>query len=322
MATFSVSDEDTSGITVDFANGTNTEGYYAISGNTVVLTAAGEAFLDAGNTLPNVSVTTSTGVTQTNTVTTTLINDATLLSITDGSAIEDTTTAGTVMATFSVSDEDTSGITVDFASGTNTEGYYAISGNTVVLTAAGEAFLDAGNTRPNVSVTTSTGVTQTNTVTTTLINDATLLSITDGSAIEDTTTAGTVMATFSVSDEDTSGITVDFASGTNTEGYYAISGNTVVLTAAGEAFLDAGNTLPNVSVTTSTGVTQTNTVTATLINDATLLSITDGSAIEDTTTAGTVMATFSVSEEDTSGITVDFASGTNTEGYYAISGNT
>ncbi|DAB38342.1 MAG TPA: hypothetical protein CFH83_06385, partial [Sulfuricurvum kujiense] len=64
------------GITVDFANGTNTEGYYAISGNTVVLTAAGEAFLDAGNTLPNVSVTTSTGVTQTNTVTTTLINDA------------------------------------------------------------------------------------------------------------------------------------------------------------------------------------------------------------------------------------------------------
>ncbi|WP_299805025.1 hypothetical protein, partial [Sulfuricurvum sp. RIFOXYD2_FULL_44_160] len=32
-------------------------------------------------------------------------NDATLLSITDGSAIEDTTTAGTVMATFSVSDE-------------------------------------------------------------------------------------------------------------------------------------------------------------------------------------------------------------------------
>src|SRR3989339_326935 len=269
MATFSVSDEDTSGITVDFANGTNTEGYYAISGNTVVLTAAGEAFLDAGNTLPNVSVTTSTGVTQTNTVTTTLINDATLLSITDGSAIEDTTTAGTVMATFSVSDEDTSGITVDFANGTNTEGYYAISGNTVVLTAAGEAFLDAGNTLPNVSVTTSTGVTQTNTVTTTLINDATLLSITDGSAIEDTTTAGTVMATFSVSDEDTSGITVDFANGTNTEGYYAISGNTVVLTAAGEAFLDAGNTLPNVSVTTSTGVTQTNTVTTTLINDAT-----------------------------------------------------
>ncbi|WP_219854450.1 tandem-95 repeat protein [Pseudomonas japonica] len=56
-------------------------------------------------------------------------------------------------------------------------------------------------------------------------------------------------ATFATADEDGDQVTVDFTAGTNANGYYAIIGSTVVLTAAGAAYVNAGNTLPEVDLT-------------------------------------------------------------------------
>ncbi|MFC4364365.1 Ig-like domain-containing protein [Simiduia curdlanivorans] len=66
---------------------------------------------------------------------------------------------------------------------------------------------------------------------------------------------------------------MDFTAGSNDNNYYEIVGNEVRLTAAGEAYLDAGNSLPNVSLTTNDGVTVSNTVSTTLVNDAPLLDL-------------------------------------------------
>ncbi|SNB59111.1 type I secretion C-terminal target domain (VC_A0849 subclass) [Marinobacter sp. es.042] len=304
--------------TVDFTAGTNDAGYYEIVGNEVRLTSAGETYLDAGNTLPNVSLTTNDGVTATNTVTTTLANDTSTLSLTDGSATEDTTSAGDVIGEITLTDEE-GNATVNFTAGTNDDGYYEIVGNEVRLTSAGETYLDAGNALPDVSLTTNDGVTVSNTVTTTLVNDTSTLSLTDGTATEDSTSAGAVISEITLTDEE-GNATVDFTAGTNDDGYYEIVGNNVVLTADGEAYLDAGNPLPDVSLTTNDGVTATNTVTTRLVNDTSTLSLTDGTAAEDTTSAGDVISEITLTDEE-GNATVDFTAGTNDDGYYEIVGN-
>ncbi|MHA7808646.1 MAG: retention module-containing protein [Marinobacter adhaerens] len=304
--------------TVDFTAGTNDDGYYEIVGNEVRLTSAGETYLDAGNALPDVSLTTNDGVTATNTVTTTLVNDTSTLSLTDGTATEDATSAGDVIGEITLTDEE-GNATVDFTAGTNDAGYYEIVGNEVRLTSAGETYLDAGNTLPNVSLTTNDGVTATNTVTTTLVNDTSTLSLTDGTATEDSTSAGAVIGEITLTDEE-GNATVDFTAGTNDDGYYQIVGNNVVLTAAGETYLGAGNALPDVSLTTNDGVTATNTVTTTLVNDQSSLTLTDGTATEDSTSAGAVISEITLTDEE-GNATVDFTAGTNDNGYYEIVGN-
>jgi len=304
--------------TVDFTAGTNDDGYYEIVGNEVRLTSAGETYLDAGNALPDVSLTTNDGVTVSNTVTTTLVNDTSTLSLTDGTATEDSTSAGAVISEITLTDEE-GNATVDFTAGTNDDGYYEIVGNNVVLTADGEAYLDAGNPLPDVSLTTNDGVTATNTVTTRLVNDTSTLSLTDGTAAEDTTSAGDVISEITLTDEE-GNATVDFTAGTNDDGYYEIVGNEVRLTSAGETYLDAGNALPDVSLTTNDGVTATNIVTTTLVNDQSSLSLTDGSVTEDSTSAGAVIGEITLTDEE-GNATVDFTAGTNDNGYYEIVGN-
>ncbi|MEZ8878250.1 Ig-like domain-containing protein, partial [Vibrio lentus] len=59
----------------------------------------------------------------------------------------------------------------------------------------------------------------------------------------------TVVATFTASDEEDGTPSVAFTPGTNTDGYYAISGTDVVLTQAGVDAVNAGETLPAVSLT-------------------------------------------------------------------------
>ncbi|MDD5400061.1 MAG: tandem-95 repeat protein [Sulfurimonas sp.] len=87
-------------------------------------------------------------------------------------------------------------------------------------------------------------------VTVSSVDDTTTLTINAGTVTEDSSVAGDAVATFSVSDMDETP-SVGFTSGTNTNGYYGISGNNIILTPAGEAFLDGGGTLPAISLTTS-----------------------------------------------------------------------
>ena len=116
----------------------------------------------------------------------------------------------------------------------------------------------------------------------------TLLNLIDGFAIEDTTTAGTVISSFTYSG--VAELAVDFVAGTNDNGYYELDGTDIKLTTAGEEFLDAGNELPNISLTTSNGITAKNTVTTQLVNDKSVLLADDNTNNEDNTVTGNVLA--------------------------------
>ncbi|WP_206757796.1 type I secretion C-terminal target domain-containing protein [Pseudomonas fluorescens] len=339
--TFNARDEETprDGLTVSFTAGTNADGYYAISGNNVVLTAKGAEFVNAGNPLPKIDLTvtdagglSSTGEGQ---PTVTLVNDVPVIDVTPTTIVENAAEAGTVAGTFNARDEETprEGLTVSFTAGTNADGYYAISGNNVVLTAKGAEFVNAGNPLPKIDLTvtdagglSSTGEGQ---PTVTLVNDVPEIAVTSTTIVENTAEAGTVAGTFVAKDEETprDGLTVSFTAGTNADGYYAISGNNVVLTAKGAEFVNAGNPLPKIDLTvtdagglSSTGEGQP---TVTLVNDVPLIDITPTTIVENAAEAGTVAGTFNARDEETprDGLSVTFTAGTNTDGYYAISGN-
>ncbi|WP_325101232.1 immunoglobulin-like domain-containing protein [Marinomonas transparens] len=158
------------------------------------------------------------------------VDSPTLLTLTAGSVEEDTTVAGDTVATFTLSDEDEEP-TVGFTSGTNLEGYYALDGNNIVLTEAGEAFLDAGNLLPEISLTTDgslTDRTATDTPTTVLVNDAPILSSDDVSLSESvlvTSTSQSVTGSFAVADEEGDSLGVNLVAPTAT---YASGGEPVV----------------------------------------------------------------------------------------------
>ncbi|MBA1291719.1 hypothetical protein, partial [Pseudomonas japonica] len=65
--------------------------------------------------------------------------------------------------------------------------------------------------------------------------------------------------------------------GTNADGYYAISGSTVVLTDKGAAYVNAGNTLPEVDLTVrdpgNLSGTDQATPNVTLVNDAPTITV-------------------------------------------------
>lgn len=66
--------------------------------------------------------------------------------------------------------------------------------------------------------------------------------------------AGTTVAVADIADNEISGVTVEFTEGTNSEGYYSLTGNTVELTGSGAAYLSTGgNKLPNIFLTSNTG---------------------------------------------------------------------
>ncbi|WP_261887532.1 tandem-95 repeat protein [Vibrio echinoideorum] len=88
--------------------------------------------------------------------------------------------------------------------------------------------------------------------------DLTVTPVNDGPTIdvvakptfnENDAAVDTVVATFTASDEEDGTPSVAFTPGTNTDSYYAISGTDVVLTQAGVDAVNAGETLPAVSLT-------------------------------------------------------------------------
>ncbi|WP_143499440.1 retention module-containing protein, partial [Pseudomonas sp. Irchel 3H9] len=339
--TFVAKDEETprDGLTISFTAGTNADGYYAISGNNVVLTEKGADFVNAGNQLPKIdlTVTDPEGLNSTGTgqPTVTLVNDVPVIAVTPTTIVENTAEAGTIAGTFVAKDEETprENLNISFTAGTNADGYYAISGNNVVLTEKGADFVNAGNQLPKIDLTVtdveglnSTGTGQ---PTVTLVNDVPVIAVTPTTIVENTAEAGTVAGTFVAKDEETprDGLTISFTAGTNADGYYAISGNNVVLTEKGADFVNAGNQLPKIdlTVTDPEGLNSTGTgqPTVTLVNDVPVIAVTPTTIVENTAEAGTIAGTFVAKDEETprENLNISFTAGTNSDGYYAISGN-
>ncbi|MGU9858950.1 beta strand repeat-containing protein [Pseudomonas sp. LF245] len=339
--TFVATDEETprAGLTITFTPGTNGAGYYAISGNNVVLTKAGADFVNAGNQLPKIdlTVTDPEGLHSSNNAqpVVNVHNDVPVITVTANTLEENSAAVGTVAGTFVATDEETprAGLTITFTPGTNGAGYYAISGNNVVLTKAGADFVNAGNQLPKIDLTVtdpeglnSKGSDQ---PVVNLHNDVPVITVTANTLEENSVTTGTVAGTFVATDEETprAGLTITFTPGTNGAGYYAISGNNVVLTKAGADFVNAGNQLPKIdlTVTDPEGLNSSNNAqpVVNVHNDVPVITVTANTLEENSVTTGTVAGTFVATDEETprAGLTITFTGNSNSAGYYAISGN-
>ncbi|MGU9858949.1 beta strand repeat-containing protein, partial [Pseudomonas sp. LF245] len=339
--TFTATDEETprSGLTITFTGNSNSAGYYAIDGNNVVLTKAGADFVNAGNQLPKIDLTVtdpagahSNGEGQ---PTVNLVNDVPVITVAPATIEENSAAVGTVAGTFTATDEETprSGLTITFTPGTNDAGYYAISGNDVVLTKAGADFVNAGNQLPKIDLTVtdpagahSNGEGQ---PTVNLVNDVPVITVAPATIEENSAAVGTVAGTFTATDEETprSGLTITFTGNSNSAGYYAIDRNNVVLTKAGADFVNAGNQLPKIDLTVtdpagahSNGEGQP---TVNLVNDVPVITVAPATIEENSAAVGTVAGTFTATDEETprSGLTITFTGNSNSAGYYAIDGN-
>ena len=131
---------------------------------------------------------------------------------------------------------------------------------------------------------TATSEEQSVTISLSAVDDVTELALSLGDElIEDATEVGAIVASFVVNDPDNT-VMVDFADGTNDDGFYRIEGNSIVLTDAGKEALDLGQSLPEISLITSgsdTPATASVIPTTTLINDAPIAVNDIATAIED-----------------------------------------
>ncbi|KAA8598839.1 hypothetical protein F0Z19_2985 [Vibrio cyclitrophicus] len=171
---------------------------------------------------------------------------------------DDGVAVGDVAGTYVTSDEEGDEVTVTFTPGSNVNDHYTLDTTTgqVKLTQDGVDAINAGEDLDTIDLT----VTQTNdsSLTGTDSDTPVVTDVNDGPTIdvvaelefnENDAAVDTVVATFTASDEEDGTPSVAFTPGTNTDGYYAISGTDVVLTQAGVDAVNAGETLPAVSLT-------------------------------------------------------------------------
>ncbi len=185
----------------------------------------------------------------------TAVNDIESLSISNSVVTEDATLAGTVIGTYTLIDEE-GGLSVDFSAGTNNDDHYELVNNEVHLTVAGAAYLHAGNSLANISLTTSDGVSATNTVSTKLVNDLPIikvLSVTDFTEDATSNSVGSTVATFLTSDEEGDSVTVTLSDTTNYTSGTGTNVGKVLLTADGLALVNAGTKLPAFTVKPNDG---------------------------------------------------------------------
>ncbi|WP_236469857.1 retention module-containing protein, partial [Pseudomonas syringae] len=339
--TFTATDEETprEGLTISFTGNSNTDGYYAIDGNNVVLTQKGADYVNAGNQLPKIdlTVTDPQGANSSNSgqPTVNLHNDVPVIEIAPATIEENSAAIGTVAGTFTATDEETprEGLTISFTGNSNTDGYYAIDGNNVVLTQKGADYVNAGNQLPKIDLTVtdpsganSTGSGQ---PTVNLHNDVPVIEVVANTLEENSAAVGTVAGTFTATDEETprEGLTISFTGNSNTDGYYAIDGNNVVLTQKGADYVNAGNQLPKIdlTVTDPSGANSTGSgqPTVNLHNDVPVIEVAPATIEENSAAVGTIAGTFTATDEETprEGLTISFTGNSNTDGYYAIDGN-
>ncbi|MDA7746504.1 cadherin-like domain-containing protein, partial [Psychromonas sp.] len=235
----------------------------------VSLTAAGAALVNAGNDLPEytVSATSTSGNSGSDSDTpaaTTDVNDAPIFDSATGSTqVENIAVEGDTVATYISSDEDGDTVTYSITSG-NDDGYFEIKDNStgvVTLTAAGALALSNDqltDTTYTLGVTTNDGLVDSAESTVDIIFDG----INDIPTIDESTGSyqtigaaneGDTVATFVASDLEGDNITYRITSG-NDDGYFVIDSSTgvVTLTDLGESALK-GNALADVTI--SLGVT-------------------------------------------------------------------
>ncbi|MCL5777579.1 hypothetical protein M1105_11350, partial [Limibaculum sp. FT325] len=126
-------------------------------------------------------------------------------------------------------------------------------------------------------------------------NIAPTITVTANAFTENSASTGDVAATYSTFDEDGDSLTVDFTAGSNTEGYYEIVGDQVVLTAAGANQVNTGGTLPAVELTVSDGTLSgdgSDTPVVTPANDAPTITVTANAFTENSASTGDVAATY------------------------------
>jgi hypothetical protein len=254
--------------------------------------------------------TNSEGNSETVTVTVVAENDAATITIvsTANEFIEDSTTVGAEVATFSTDDEDGNSVTVTLSDTTN----YELVGNTVVLTQVGADLVNMGGDLPDFTLSATDGNQVTpatinvEPIDTSDVNDAATITLvsTANEFIEDSTTVGAEVATFSTDDEDGSPVTVTLSDTTN----YELVGNTVVLTQVGADLVNTGGDLPNFTLSATDG-TQVTPATITVepidtvdVNDAATIAIDATSVVafteDDGAAAGSFVANYTTQDLD------------------------
>ncbi|MGI4839857.1 MAG: tandem-95 repeat protein [Janthinobacterium lividum] len=423
-ATFTTADPDSPNLTVNFTTGTNVDQYYAISGNTVVLTDKGAAFVNAGNALPAVDLTVSDGTLTGNgsaTPPVTFVNDAPVVADT-GSSYTEGGAAVALVNGFTITDEDNSvagkqihGATITLSNYQGTDVLTSshvvgavgtsgstdvagvtystsINGTTLTITLSGDAShtdyqtlinsLQYSSTSQNPDTTprtvtvqvTDTGLNSdnvgdaasnvaTSTLNITAVDNAPVVTgsnvtFTEGDAAksavgalaitdaDDSTLSKVVVTLSSLQAGDV--VAIGAQNGINVAATGSVAQGTVTYTLTGTADIAAYKALissitfaapgdnpvagtRDVSVvatdnggntTTLLTGSESNSITVTAVNDAPTITVVANPITENSAHGNDVAATFTTADPDSPNLTVNFTTGTNVDQYYAISGNT
>ena len=332
VATFTSSDPE--GDTLSHAILNDTNGYFAISGNDVVLTAAGvtavnDDVLDLTSLTVEVEVTANgQSASDSDTVTINRVDEGPVIDVTANTITEESVSTSTVVASFTSSDPE--GDTLSHAILNDTNGYFAISGNDVVLTAAGVTAvnndaLDLTSLTVEVEVTANgQSASDSDTVTINRVDEGPVIDVTANTITEESVSTSTVVATFTSSDPE--GDTLSHAILNDTNGYFAISGNDVVLTAAGvtavnDDVLDLTSLTVEVEVTANgQSASDSDTVTINRVDEGPVIDVIANAITEESVDTSTVVATFTSSDPEGDALTHAILNDTN--GYFTLSGNT
>ncbi|CZF80831.1 Poly(beta-D-mannuronate) C5 epimerase 2 [Grimontia celer] len=247
VATISASDADEDTLTYSIS-GTHAD-WVTIDGNEIQLTAAGVAAINddgAEITAINFTVTASDGSrtgSDDASVSVTRVNDNDpVITLTEVGVTEESVSVGAVVATISASDADEDTLTYSI-SGTHAD-WVTIDGNEVQLTAAGVAAINddgAEITAINFTVTASDGSRTSSddaNVSVTRVNDNDpVLSVSVNDLTEESVSENDVVATLTATDADENAVTYSLSN--NDNNYFTLSGNQVLLTAAGVAAINS-----------------------------------------------------------------------------------
>ncbi|MFC3150884.1 VCBS domain-containing protein, partial [Litoribrevibacter euphylliae] len=261
------------------------------------------------------------------------VNDeATIVVVaTDASVMEDDATNTTASGTVVITDIDNGEGTL--VSSTATYGTVSVdaSGNWTYTLNNGsttvQALGDGQVLNDIITFTSDDGSTQTQQITITGTNDDPKISLgLLGDVEENSAVEGQSIAKYSASDVE-GDVVVTFKDGTNSAGYYQLVGATVVLTAVGAAFVNAGNELPDIQLTvTDESGASVDSITVTpvvnLVNDAPVVSSADlGSIAEDGSLLITQADLLSATEDEEGGLTVSNLQVTSGSGVLTDNGN-
>ncbi|MFJ5301039.1 hypothetical protein ACIQAL_31540, partial [Pseudomonas sp. NPDC088368] len=301
--------------------------YYTVSGNDVLLTAAGIAAVNAGTKLPAIEVTVSDGLKSAsgNATPTVVTNDAPEIKVTANDLAEGKADATTVAGKLDYSDKETAHdqLTVTLSDASKT--YYIISGNDVLLTAAGIAAVNAGTKLPAIEVTVSDGLKSAtgNATPTVVTNDAPEIKVTANDLAEGKADATTVAGKLDYSDKETAHDKLTVSLSPESAKYYTVSGNDVLLTAAGIAAVNAGTKLPAIEVTVSDGLKSAsgNATPTVVTNDAPEIKVTANDLAEGKADATTVAGKLDYSDKETAHDKLTVSLSPESAKYYTISGN-